>query len=125
MKKKNIVITIIAVIAVAVCVWLVIQLEALGNINGSYSDPATSASNITFSGEAGDRIKFTFASDIKSGNLDIKVYDSKGNVVKELDRAEELETFLELEYSDTYKLQAEYENFIGKFKVKIYKTDKR
>lgn len=125
MKKKYIVIAVIAIIAVAMCVWMVMRPEPMGNINGDYSEPATSASNITFSGETGDRIKFSFASDIKNGELDIKVYDSKGNVVKELDRADKLETFFDLEYSDTYKLQAEYKDFIGKFKVKIYKIESR
>lgn len=61
-------------------------------MNHDYAEPTTSISDISFRGEAGGRIKFSFASDIKNGDLDMILYDSKGNVVYELDRAKELET---------------------------------
>ena len=92
-------------------------------MNQSYTEPVTNSSNISFLGEAGDKIKFSFASDIESGELDIVLYDSEENVVYELDRAKELETFYVLNNSDTYTLGAEYSDFVGKFKIKVYKVD--
>lgn len=102
---------------------LLTRPKELGNIRQAYSTPETSTSNISFSGEMGDRIKFSFASNIENGDLDIIVYDSKGNAVYELDRAKELETFWTLDNSDTYTLEAKCKDFIGNFKVTIYKVD--
>ena len=123
MKKKSIIIGIIVVIAVALGIWLLLRPKALGNMNFACSEPETSASNISFSGEAGDRIKFSFASNIENGDLDIILYDLKGNVVKELDRAKRLETYLTLDHSDIYTLEAEYKDFIGSFQITIYKKE--
>ena len=86
----------------------------------SYSEQITTTSDISFSGEAGDRIKFSFKSDIISGNLDIVLYDSVGNEVYTLDSAKALETFFTLERSDTYTLAAKCSNFIGDYKIVVY-----
>ena len=79
--------------------------------------------DISFSGEAGGRIKFSFKSDIISGDLDIALYDSAGNEVYVLDRASELETFFTLERSDTYTLAAECNDFIGTYEIFLYSLD--
>lgn len=123
MKMKYIIIGIIVVIATALSIWLLSRPKTLGNINLTYLEPETSTSNISFTAEAGNKIKFSFASNIENGDLDIIVYDSKGNVVKELDRAKKLETLLTLDNSDTYTLAAEYKDFIGSFKIRVYKLD--
>lgn len=121
MKKKYLIIGIIVVvIAVALSVWLFLRPVKLGNINHTSSEPETSTADISFSGEAGDKIRISFSSDIENGELDAMIYDSKGNVVKQLDRAKELKTFLTLDYSDTYTLRAEYTDFVGSFKVAVY-----
>ena len=121
MKRKHIIICIIVVVIVILaCVWLFFRPKALGNMNHSYTESTTSSSNFSFSGETGERIRFLFASDIKSGDLDMILYDSKGNVVYELDRAKELKTFYTLGNTDTYTLTAEYTNFVGNFKVTVY-----
>lgn len=121
MKKRYIIIGIIAIIAVILSAWLLTRPESLGNISHDYSEPETSVSNISFSGEAGDRIKFSFRSDIKSGNLDVLLYDSAGNQVYELAGATELETFFDLNSSDTYTLAAECSGFVGRYDVTVYK----
>lgn len=84
--------------------------------------PTTKTSTISFVGEAGDKIKFAFESDIKSGELRIVLYDSQGNEVYELDKADVLQTFFYLESSDTYTLAAEYVDFVGRYKIKVYET---
>lgn len=60
-------------------------------MSNNYSEQTTITSGISFSGEAGNRIKFSFGSDIISGNLDMVLYDSAGNEVYSLDRAKALE----------------------------------
>lgn len=120
-KKKNIVISIIVVaIVISVSIYLLVRPKALGSMNHSYIEPTTSSSDFSFSGDAGERIKFSFASDCKSGDLDIVLCDSEGNVVYKLDSAKELQTFYTLENTDTYTLTAEYTNFVGNFKVAVY-----
>jgi hypothetical protein len=123
MRRKSIIIGIIIVIIAVISIYLLTRPIALGNINQSYSKETTSTSNISFLGTAGDKIKFSFRSNIVSGNLDIILYDSKGNEVYKLDKAKALETFFNLSNSDTYTLTAECSNFIGKFKVKVYKVN--
>lgn len=120
MKMKYIIIGIIAVLAVILSVWLLTRPKPLGNINHAYSEPETSISNISFSGEAGDRIKFSFRSDIKGGDLDLLLYDSDGNEVYKLDGARELETFFDLSDSDTYTLAAKCSDFVERYDVKVY-----
>lgn len=57
---------------------------------------------------------------MESGNLVITLRDSAGNVVYELDDAKKLETFYTLTATDTYMVVAEYEDFMGDFKVEVY-----
>lgn len=123
MKKKGIMIGIIALAAVLLSAWLLTRPKTLGNMSHNYTEPTTSTSEISFDGEAGDKIKFSFASDIESGELDIILYDSQDNAVYELDSAKELETFFTFDNSDTYTLTAEYSDFIGRFNIKVYKAD--
>lgn len=121
MKRKILLSALfVAVVVVFVSVWFLVRPQALGNMNHSYTESTTSSSDFSFSGESGERIKFSFASDIKSGDLDIVLYDSKGNIVYELDKARELETYYTLGNTDTYTLSAEYTNFVGNFKVAVY-----
>lgn len=125
MKTKSVKKGISVVIAVIIIIFLltIIRLpKSLGGINCSYSKQTTLTSDISFLGEAGDNIKFSFSSHIGSGNLDIILYDSKGNAVYKLDKAKELETFFTLDKSDTYTLAAECNNFIGKYKIKVYRV---
>lgn len=119
MKKK---ITIIALISILVMVsiWLLVQPKALGNMKHSYDEATTSSSNFSFSGQENERIKFSFVSNIESGNLVVTLRDSSGDVVYELDDAKRLETFYTLNTTDTYMVVAEYENFVGDFKVTVY-----
>lgn len=94
--------------------------KALGNMKHSYDEATTSSSNFSFSGQQNERIKFSFASNIESGNLVVTLRDSSGDVVYELDDAKRLETFYTLNTTDTYMVVAEYENFVGDFKVTVY-----
>ena len=120
MKKKSLIIVIIIAIVSVISIYLRTKPKVLGNMNNSYSEQITTTSDISFSGKAGDRIKFSFKSDIISGNLDMVLYDSAGNEVYTLDRAGALETFFTLERSDTYTLAAKCNNFIGEYKIVIY-----
>lgn len=122
MKKKYLTIALCIGAAIAVSfIWLTNRPKALGNLNHSFSssDPATSTSTISFFAEKDDRIRFYIASDIEQGNLDIVLYDSEGNLVKELDQARELVTYLTMHYDDTYTLAAEYTDFAGSFKAEV------
>lgn len=118
--KKKIMIIVIVVVLVLAGLWLVISPKALGNMKHSYDKATTSSSNFSFSGQENERIKLSFHSNIESGNLVITLRDSSGNVVYELDDAKKLETFYTLNATDTYMVVAEYENFVGKFKVTVY-----
>ncbi len=120
MKKKSLIIVIIIAIVSVISIYLRTKPKVLGNMNNSYSEQITTTSDISFSGEAGDRIKFSFKSEIISGDLDMVLYDSAGNEVYTLDRAGALETFFTLERSDTYTLAAKCNNFIGEYKIVIY-----
>lgn len=123
MKIKITVICIIIFCIAAASIFLLTQPKALCNMAQTYSEPATSTSDVSFSGKAGDKIKFSLSSRIDGGDLEVFLYDSKGNVVYELDRAKELRTYFTFEYSDTYTLAAEYNNFVGKFDIRVYETD--
>lgn len=126
MKNKCLTIAFgIGVILAALALWLLNRPKILGNINHSFSssEPVTDTSTISFLAEEGDRIRFYFVSDIEQGDLDIILYDSEGNLVKELDQAKELVTYLTMHYDDTYTLAAEYRNFAGKFKAEVYAAD--
>ena len=123
MKKTSFIIVIIIVVVSAISIHLITSPKVLGNMSKSYSEQITTTSDISFSGEAGDRIKFSFKSDIISGDLDIALYDSAGNEVYVLDRASELETFFTLERSDSYTLAAECNDFIGTYEIFLYSLD--
>ena len=114
MKKNYLTWGIVIVIVAIIGVYLITRPKALGNISNSYAAPTTTTSDILFYGEAGDKIKFLFRSNIENGNLDIILYDSEGNEVYKLDKAKDLETFFTLNNSDTYTLTAECKGFIGK-----------
>ena len=119
----------IVIIAIMVLVFAMLGLRsvvvpgALGNMSRSYIKPETGSSDISFTVEEGERIKFSFASDVQSGELDIVLYDSEGKAVYELDKAKELETFYTVEQSDTYTLSAECSEFVGNYKVVVANTD--
>lgn len=119
MKKKLFIIVIIIMI-MFVSIWLLIRPETLGNMNHSYDTATTSSSDFSFVGQEGERIKFSFESDVESGDLVITLRGSSGNVVYELDDAKRLETFYTLNTTDTYMVVAEYEEFIGDFRVTVY-----
>lgn len=122
MKKKYLILIIAIIIAIAsvISVYIITRPKVLGNISNSYTEQTTTTSDISFSGEAGSRIKFSSRSDIISGDLDIVLYGSDGNEVYTLDKAKELETFFTLEHSDIYTLAAKCNNFIGKYKIVVY-----
>lgn len=112
------------VIVAAVCIGFMFKHKPLGNLNHKYSSPQTGASDITFTLEAGDRIKFSLSSEVVSGDVDMLLYDSQGNLVEEFDRAREMETFLTVKASDTYMLQAQYNQFVGRYKATVYAWNK-
>ena len=123
MKKKNIMLFIIVFALVLLILWIFNQPESLGNITQKFNESTTSSANITFSGETNERVKFSFRSNIESGELDIILYDSTGNVVYELDKAKALETYFTFEKTDTYTLKAEYVDFVGAYNVEVYKVN--
>ena len=88
--------------------------------SNKYSKQVTTISDISFTGEAGSRIKFVFRSDVVSGNLDMTLYDLAGNAVYTLDNARELVAYFTLERSGTYTLAASCDNFVGMYKVIMY-----
>lgn len=118
--KKKILIIVIVIVLVLVGLWFVIRPKALGNMKHSYDTVTTSGSDFTFAGQEGERIKFSFESNVESGDLVITLRDSSGNVVYELDDAKKLETFYTLNTTDTYMVVAEYKEFVGDFKVTVY-----
>jgi len=123
MKKKNIILALGVFVIGLLFLWILNRPESLANITQKFNEPTTSSSNVTFSGEANERIKFSFKSNIKSGELDIILYDSNGNVVYELDKAKALETYFIFEKTDTYTLKAEYIDFVGNYKVEVFEDN--
>ncbi len=121
MKKKILIIVIIIAAVSVTGICLMSRPELLANMSNSYSKQMTTNSDISFSGKAGDRIKFSFRSDIVSGDLNMVLYDSAGNKIDTLDSAKASETFFTAEHSDTYTLAAECNKFIGKYKIFIYR----
>ena len=122
MKKKYIILIILvfAVTAGITGVYLLARPTVLGNMSNKYSKQVTTTSDISFTGEAGSRIKFVFKSDVMSGNLDMTLYDAAGNAVYTLDNAKELASYFRLERSGTYTLVASCDNFVGTYKVIVY-----
>lgn len=127
MKKKSTIIAIAVVIMIVVFgggwLWMRARSRVLGNMNLAFAEPVTSASNVSFKGEAGDKIKIKFSADKRNENLEIFLYDSEGNAVYELDNAKEIVAYYTLEKTDEYTLTAEYSDYEGKFKVAVYKAD--
>lgn len=122
MKKKRAIIGIGMLIIIVIIILLMTRPESLGNINHSYSEPSSTTSTISFSGETGNRIRFSVSSEIQSGDLDIILYDSKGAEIYKLDESRELESFFTLNKSDIYTLAVERNNFIGHYNVKVHKV---
>lgn len=123
MKKKGIIATMIVLIVVTAGVYLLSRPKPLGSMHNSYSEQTTTVSDIAFLGDANQKIRFSFRSDIVSGDLDIILSDSAGNEVYMLDQAGALEKLLTLDSSDTYTLTAKCTNFVGKYEVSVYKAD--
>ena len=123
MKKRNIIIGITVIIVAVISIYLITRPKVLGNMSNSYSGQTTTSSDISFSVEAGEKIRFSFRSNIVSGDLDMVLYDSAGNEVYILDKAKALETFFTLNRSDTYTLVTECNSFIGEYKISVYKVD--
>ncbi|MCM1506872.1 MAG: hypothetical protein NC177_07010 [Ruminococcus flavefaciens] len=117
-KKRYIILLVIAVIVVAVNIF---APEYIGNMYHECTDSHTGYNNISFDGEKGDRLKIILTSEIENGDLDIVLYDSSGNEVYRLDHAKKLKTFCTLESTDTYTMKSKYNDFVGKYKVKVYR----
>lgn len=66
MKKKCLIIVIIIVVVSAISIYLMSRPKILANMSNSYSEQITTSSDISFSGDTGDRIKFSFRSEIVS-----------------------------------------------------------
>lgn len=111
----------IGIAAAAVAIYLLTRPKVLGNINHSFSssEPMSDTSAITFFAEEKDWIRLYLVSDVQQGDLDIAIYDSAGNLAKELDKAKELVTYLNVDYADTYTLTAKYKDLAGSFKVVV------
>lgn len=122
MKKKRLIIGIFVVIFTLSCIWFITRPEKLGNMSHSSTEAETSTSDISFEGEAGQKLRFYFSSDIRVGEMHVALYDSAGNVVYEFDKAKELVDYLTLETTDTYTLEVEYKDFVGDFKAVITKA---
>ncbi len=120
MKRKGIAICCICVVAVILVAGVWTKPKTLGNISRNVSELSSSTSMVSFTAEAGDKIKLSFSSEIEKGTLGITLCDSKGNVIKELEQAKELESIHVLDYDDTYILVAKYDDFAGKFKITAY-----
>ena len=118
MKKKYIILLVVAVI---VCAVNLFAPEYLGNMYHKCTDSHTGYNNISFDGEKGDELKIIFTSDITDGTLDIVLYNSSGNEIYRLDKAKRLKTFITLDNTDTYTMKSEYNGFVGKYKVKVYR----
>ena len=78
MKKKGIIIGGTAVILIVLSVFLFTRPDVLGNMNQDFAEPTTSTSNISFTGEENNKMKFSFRSNVESGELSIVLYDSNG-----------------------------------------------
>lgn len=122
MKKKVIFFISLAIIVIAavLAVFIVTRPKILGNMSNSFSSPETTTQSFLFSGKECDTVKIVFSSDVKSGELNISIFDSKGNTVKTLDKAKELRTYLTLDRSETYTCKASRSEMVGSFNVKVY-----
>lgn len=123
MKKKMILTGITVITFLILAIYLLNRPKLLGNMRRNCTRQTTSASTVSFVGKAGDRIKFSFRSDIENGNLDVILYDSNDQAVYELDQAKALECYFVLNTSDRYTLTAEYSGFVGNYDIKVYRTN--
>lgn len=121
MKRKGIVICSVFIVMAVLVTGIIRKSMVLGNMKRSSSEPVTGCSSFSFPAGAGERIKISFSSKVKEGTLDIKLYDSERNIVKELDYAKKLQTVIVLDREDTYTLEAEYTEFAGKYSMEITK----
>ncbi|MDR1664257.1 MAG: hypothetical protein LBR83_04955 [Clostridiales bacterium] len=123
MKRKSVVIgAVIAMVTIA-SVYFFTRPALLGNMAHNYTEQTTQNAKFSFAGEANERIKFSFKSKVESGNLDMVLYDSQGNIVYTLDKAKSLEAFYTLKASGTYALEAICNNFTGKYEVKVFEAN--
>lgn len=125
MKNKNTIVGIvISLLIIVICVFLLPgELGSIGSMSRSSSKPVTSTSCITFAGEEDDRIRISLKSDIKGGQLKIRVQDAAGNEVCQLEPDRELESYVTFEKADVYTLEAKYTDFVGKCKLVVYAVD--
>ena len=70
-------------------------------------------------GEENNKIKFSFRSNVESGELNIVLYDSNGNIVKQFPKAKELVAYVVFDYDDTYTLTMTCSEFVGKYSGKV------
>ena len=115
---------LLLVVVVGVGIVIVIfsgRQKVLGNMSRDVEKAKTSSSDFSFAGSEGERIKISLRTTVTNGTVDFILSDSQGNVVKELDRAKALETFVDLSYDDTYTMTAVYKEFTGKFSIKVSK----
>ena len=82
MKKTSFIIVIIIVVVSAISIHLITSPKVLGNMSKSYSEQITTTSDISFSGEACDRIKFSFKTDIIIENGITRIGDVGGLSMK-------------------------------------------
>lgn len=102
-------------IAAALCAFMLLFPQNMGNMSRSFTEPETGCCDVIFYGKPSDNIKISLSSDVKTGSLDIVIYDSDGNMVEELDRG----TYFAPPDSGMYTLKAEYTELTGSYNVKI------
>ena len=124
MRKLIIVLIVIALIAGLIFAAPAIMdfMNWMGNINGSYSEPETSGSEVSFFAAAGRKLRIVLNSDVKGGELDIEVYNSDVKKVFTVDNGNELVTYFTPEKDDAYTVRAELTDFTGSFDLTVYKT---
>lgn len=109
MNKKGIISGGIVAVLAILSVFLFARPVVLGNMNQNFTEPTTSNSNISFEGEENNKIKFSFRSNVESGELNIILFDSDGNIVYELDRAKALETYFTFDKTEyRYMKQSDF-----------------
>lgn len=116
-KKK--IFFLIIIVMVVISIMFNFRQKVLGNMSDNIKTKQTSSSDFSFSADEGQRIKVSLRTNVKNGTVDFVITDSKGNVVAELDRARALETYVDIEYSDTYTMTAIYKEFVGDYNIKV------
>ncbi|MDY5576777.1 MAG: hypothetical protein SPF70_04780 [Lachnospiraceae bacterium] len=116
-KKK--IFLLIVIVMVVISIMFNLRQKVLGNMSDNIKTKQTSSSDFSFSADEGQIIKVSLRTDVKNGTVDFVLTDSKGNVVAELDRARALETYVNIEYSDTYTMTAIYKEFVGNYNIKV------